>query len=522
MESCLGKAPDTSGTPVRRLRADAYVNAVAALTGETPRRDSLPLDEHLGPFLSNLNSALDVASVEAYAGLAEQVASKVDAAKLADCEEGATEADCADAFARRFAGRAYRRPLGAEEVERFSTLFAAGREGASFADGIRLMIEATLQSPHFLYQVEVGKPVQASPGISRLNSYEVASRLSLALTDALPDDELRAAAADGRLDTLEGVRAQAQRLLSGQGGAEVLSRFHRQWLGVAELETAVKNAQRFPEFDSKLVDAMLEEVDALSTHVAFDMGGSVTNLLDRPESFVGETLAPLHDLSGAPGVAPNSKALDVQRRLGVLTSPAVMASHAHSSQTSPVLRGYFVREHILCDEVPLPPGDVDDTPPDPVEGTTTRDLFLQHTTDPSCKACHQLLDPVGWAFENYDALGRFRTTDQGSPVDSSARIEGDTDVNGTYANGVEMSRALARSAQVAGCYERHWFRFLLGRKEGTRDACSMTTTLTVAARGEQSKDQGAPVSIEQQVMAIVASPAFLHIRQTDRNPEGEE
>jgi hypothetical protein len=210
-----------------------------------------------------------------------------------------------------------------------------------------------------------------------------------------------------------------------------------------------------------------------------DGDGKLGTLLRAPYSFVNGGLARLY---GVAGIAATSTALQkvdlpVAERSGLLTQASVLAVHADTQQTSPVKRGAFVRVHLLCQDLPPPPANANVMPPKPDPNVPTRVRFEQHRNDPACSGCHTLIDPLGFAFEGYDAIGKWRTTEAGVAVDASGDITGTRDANGPLTGALDLGRRLEGSSQARECVARQWFRFALGRAESADDECAVRASL---------------------------------------------
>jgi hypothetical protein len=349
--------------------------------------------------------------------------------------------------------------------------------------------------------VEVGTPTEG--GAMALDGYEQASRLSYLLWNSMPDDDLFAAAAAGELATPEGLRGQAERMLYDGRARDAIGSFHLQWLGLREIGELDKDSATFPQFDADLRDAMTREVVRTTDYIVRFTEGTLSTLLTAPMSFPEGGLFALY------GIAPPAEAdltvpvqLDPRERAGVLTLPGVLAVHAHADQGSPVRRGAFVRTKLLCQELPSPPPDVDDTPPAPSDDATTRDRFDRHRTDPQCAVCHELIDPIGYGFEEFDGLGRYRTTENGLPIDRSGEIIGANDLDGPFDGVVDLAYRLASSDRVQDCMSEQWFEFTFGRQASEGDECSMEQiNLKFAMTGYE---------LRELLFAIVESDSFRH------------
>ncbi|RYZ06751.1 MAG: DUF1592 domain-containing protein [Myxococcales bacterium] len=466
--------PGVGAAPLRRLTRGQYDNSIRDLLGI----DGLPslalsADEKLAAFASNAVSPVSRLTVEQYRDVAEDLAARATrdgASRLTGCEEAMQDAACADRFIASFGRRALRRPLEVAEQERYRGLFSLGA-ARGFGDGIRLVVTAVLQSPSFLYHLEVA-PAPAGTDVTALDGYELASRLAFTLWSSAPDEDLLSAAAAGELAGAEGIRKQAERLLLSDRARGAIASFHLQWLGLDNLLDLEKDASLFPEYDAALATAMRDETVGFADFVLRRGDGKLETLLSAPFTVAGGALLTLYGAAGAPR-ADGTVLLDPLQRAGLLTQASFLAGHSHAGQTSPVQRGLAVRKNLLCTELPDPPMNVNATPPAPDPKATTRQRFEQHRADPSCVGCHQLLDPIGVGFESYDAIGRYRSSENGLPIDASGQLVGAGDASGDFSSAVELAQRLSTSADVRACLQKQWFRFSLGRFEAAADACSL-------------------------------------------------
>ena len=495
--------PSAGAAPLRRLTREQYDNTIRDLLGiEGHPSQGIAQDEKLAVFASNSVASVSRLAAEQYADVAEELAEQA-APRLIEqlaCDRPALgDAACGAVFIERFGRRAYRRPLTSTETQRYLQLF---RAAASFADGVRLSVTAMLQSANFVYHLEL--PAAAgNASVALLDSYQLASRLSYGLWNTMPDDALLRAAEEGRLASSEGLRGEAERLLDDDRAADAIASFHTQWLHLDTLATVGKDAQLYPEFDGALRQAMLRETLGFADYVIRRGDGKLNTLLTAPFTFAD---GPLLALYGAePGAAPGQPvALNPKERAGLLTQAAFLSANAHRDQSSPIRRGLAVRQNVLCQMLPDPPANVNNTPPAPAPGATTRERFVEHTRDPSCAGCHTLIDPVGFAFENYDAIGRYRTLDNGLPVDAQGELSRVDEATHPVQGAVEMAHVLAESQDVRNCVARQWFRFALGRLEQQADACSLK-------RLEQSFERS-DYDVRELLLGIVTSDAFRYAR----------
>lgn len=458
---------------LRLLTRREYRNTVADLLGvEPPDVDVVPIDPVVDGYDNDAEAAVVTSRhVDAYMAVAEQMAEEavaLDGPTLIGCMPA--DPECDRSFVVEFGRRAFRRPLTDDEVEHYLSQFTAV-EG-DFYEGAELAIRAMLVSPHFLYRSELGEEV--ADGVYRMTSYEVASALSYTLWGTMPDAELLAAAQAGELDDAAGIESQARRLLDHPRGAEQVVAFATQWLGTGPLLSANKDAAIYPAFTDEVRESMAAELDRFVEHVIFDGDQTVEELLTADYVFINDVLADFYGLP-RPG---SSELVRVEldggtERGGLLHLGAILASHAHPNESSPVKRGVFVRDRLMCQPLPPPPPDIEITPPELDPNATTRERFDQHTSDPACAGCHQLIDGVGFGFENYDGVGGFRLEENGLPVDASGTLIGLPERDGAVDfDGVdELSGVLASSPSVGHCAVRQFYRFTHGRPETPQDEC---------------------------------------------------
>jgi hypothetical protein len=356
-------------------------------------------------------------------------------------------------------------------------LYQDGRKvgGLDFTGGIRLLIEAMLQSPGFLYHWELGPQLpQVEGNLVRLGPYEVASRLSYFVWGSMPDEELLAAAAANQLGTEEEVAAQAERLLSQARARTSVGAFFEQWLGMTEMPQRTKDIKVYPEFTDELKAAMVDELRALTTSVVFDGDGRLETLLTGTSAMVAPPLDAIYGLKGS-GATAQASQLNPAERSGLLTRAGFQALFGGSEGSHPVKRGSELYTRVLCKTLPPPPANV--PPPKPAsEGGTTRSRFAEHSKEACASGCHALFDNLGFAFENYDGVGRYRTTDNGLPVDASGSFSLDGKMV-SFSDGRQLSELLAASAEVKQCFASQAASFALGRAVTQDDEASVNAAV---------------------------------------------
>ncbi len=492
------RAIPVAPAPLRRLSREEYNNTVRDLLGDTTRpADAFPPDEDVGGFEGNSVAPVTPVLVERYADAAHALAAaavrRLDV--LAPCAPTEPPERCAGDFIDAFGRRAFRRPLQGAERAALLGLYADKAKRSSHAEGARLVLEAMLQAPQFLYRVETAE--------GALTGYEMATRLSFFVWASTPDARLLDDAAAGRLTAPADVAAAARRLLADARAIDGFRSFHRQWLGLGRLATASKDPALFPAFTPELSGAMVEETLRFTAEAVRAGGDVVTTLLTSNRSFVNAPLASLYGVA-PPGDGFAAVDLPPRERAGVLTQASVLAVLASADQTSPVLRGQFVRDKLLCDPIPPPPPGVSVAPPRVDPTLTTKQRFAQHRASPSCAGCHALMDPIGFAFEHYDGIGRWRATEGAFPIDATGQIRSTEDVNVSFDGAVELAARLAASKQVRRCLATQWFRFALGRGERDLDTPSIDAAYQAFAR--------AGFDVRELIVAIAAGDAFRHAR----------
>lgn len=473
-----GPGPHPGASPVVRLTARQYANTLRDLLPGAGVTQDLPLENTVAGFTNNVTSQTASPDlVEAYEAGARALAAKAvqQLATIAGCNPtaAADEPACGSAFIAKFGQRAFRRPLDDAEKQRLAAFFASERTTYGFKAAIEDVASAMLQSPQFAFRVELGGV--ASNGVAPLTGYEVANRLSYLLWDAMPDAELMTAASAGKLDSADGVAEQAMRLLADAKARDVVAGFQRQWFDLQRIEgrAAQKATAMFKDWKPDVAASMASATKRFLEHAFWDGDAKLATLLTDAHAYADAQLAPLYGVK-APATM-DLVALDASQRAGLLTQVGIQAGLAHDALHAPVLRGVFVLDRLLCAPPAPPPPGVNQNLPDPPAGmpTTTRQRFEQQHESGSCRSCHKIIDGVGFAFERYDALGGYRTDENGVSVDSSTSITGTSDVDGKYPDAVALSKALARSEQVGQCVVTELFRYALSRTESEEDGCTL-------------------------------------------------
>jgi hypothetical protein len=476
---------DPGPAPLRRITRFEYGRTLSDLTGVPASiADRLPPDEKTLGF-DDIAAAYSVSSLHAagYLDAAEVAAATLagDAVRLAavaSCDPTTGDMACVARFIDAFGQRAWRRPLESDELQAMQQLYTDTADPGP-PDGIAGVVAAMLQAPQFLYRPEPTTATDSQP----LEPYALATRLSLLLTGAGPDDALLAAAASGALDSEDGLLAQTDRLLTAPRAAELFVHVATQWWELDTVPALDKDRSLYRTWTDATPGALAEETRLFLTD-AWQGTPNITTLLTAPVTFVDANLALFYGVPAPGGSGFQRVDLDPTRAAGLLTQGSFLAEHAKADQTSPVLRGKFVRANMLCDPPPPPPPDIVVMPPTVDPRLSTRQRFAQHTADQRCASCHAEMDPIGFAFEHYDAAGHWRDIDGGQPVDATGMLTG-TDVDGALDGVPSLAMRLAGSAQVADCAATQWFRYAFGRQEvSTGDVCAIGKLTSALQSGD--------------------------------------
>lgn len=445
----------------RLLLANQYKNAVLDLLGPeaaaavTPPRD-IPVNGLAAIGATQLTisqSAVD--AYEANAFLAAQAALTARRASLVPCVPAtALDAACMRQVAALHVPRAFRRPATAAELDRWTALGVTVADAYDVFDrGVEFLLAGLLQSPAFLYLEELGEPDAANPAHRRLTAFELASRVSFFLTNAPPDQQLRAAAESGDLLDDEGLSLQVKRLLQKPEARAAMTALFDELLELGHLDSLAKDPQRFPRFVPSLGWSMREETRRTLLDTAFEAPTDLRELFTRRTTFVDLQLAEHY---GLPAVSGWQQVALPPGRAGILTQASFLSLMSHPSQNSPTYRGRFIREKLLCMPIPAPPPNVSTTLPETPAGTqrTLRQKLELHMQSPSCAGCHKAMDPLGFAFEGFDAIGRVQTLDDGLPIDTVGSVE---DL-GSFKDAPELMQLLHDDPRVMACLARQVFR----------------------------------------------------------------
>jgi hypothetical protein len=399
--------------------------------------------------------------------------------QLAPClGQAAVTPACHKEFVSGFVARAFRRELSAAETDELAAYLTKEATG-DLASGLRRFLMYVFTSPSFVFRTEIGDAAGAG-GHVPLTGFERASALSYFLSDAPPDADLYAAARTGALGDKAALEAHARRLLSKPGTASGFLKLFREFFETEAAAHTEKEAEIFPQWNATLGADLSRESDAFLEQALWgEEAGKVAKLstiLTADFSMLNGALATYYGVP-APGGTGFGKVTFKGQRAGILTQAGRMAALAKGNDTDAVMRGRFVREALLCQDLPPPPDAVAAIPPPPDGQNTQRERLAQHSKDASCATCHTLMDPLGLAFENYDGVGRYRTTEVGKTIDASGVLSRAEPEGARFANAIELVNVLARSSTVNRCFVTTAFRYAQGRPATEADKCTIDRLL---------------------------------------------
>lgn len=458
--------------PLRRLTHAQYNNILRSVFGEEIVVPTLAEPDMMsaGYLAVGASKAAftnrGIESIESAAfGLAKQVIESSDSLGmvLSCTPTGADDATCAQTFISELGSKLWRKEISTEEVSRYRDIvLEAAAVYDDFNKGLEFGIAALLQSPYFLYRMELGTPSAENPGQREFTGRELATKLSLFLWNDIPDEELLASVADGSIDTREGLFVQAKRMLEDPKAKEGVSEFFVEYLRLHKLKDMTKDPSLFEHYYGELGSDAREETLRFLEYLVFEAQADFRESLTSHESFVNNRLASIYAIpyTGEGDFQYIEHPADVHRP-GLLAHVSFLALHGHSVSTSATIRGASVRSVLLCQEIAPAPVGVDTSIPEATGTTQTlRERVAEHLEDPSCASCHMLMDPIGLGLENYDSIGRWRTHDNGALIDPSGDLDGAPFVNPT-----ELAQAIVEKDNFSWCLTRGLVRYANGREE---------------------------------------------------------
>jgi hypothetical protein len=407
---------------------------------------------------------------------------------------------CAEKIISRLGGEAYRRPLAPNDVKALMAFYDEGAGDGGFEVGIRTALEAILASPHFVFRIEE-TPAAAKPGARyALNDLDLASRLAFFIWGEPPDDSLIAAARRGALSTATGLRAQTKRLLADPRAEALATRFAAQWLRLQDIDKVHPDALQYPDYHKQLGDAMRRETELFFYSLVRE-NRSVLDLYSADYTYVNETLARHYGIPSVTGDEFRRISLPDDRRRGLLGQASVLTLTSHANRTSPVLRGKWVMEVLLGSPPPPPPPGVPDLDKtaEAKEGRmlTTRERMEMHRANPQCRSCHQFMDPIGLALDNFDVTGQWRIRENGAPLDTRGDFYDGTAISSP----AELRTVLLKRPEpLLRTFTGNLMAYALGRRVAYYDGPTIRRIVNDAAPGGYK--------VNDLVMGVVTSDAF--------------
>ncbi|AKV01527.1 hypothetical protein AKJ09_08190 [Labilithrix luteola] len=490
-----------SPAPVQRLTKLEYNNVIRDLFGLNKDYSATFSEdaEGLAGFTTEAEAQnLSLSVVNDYWNVAKLVANDVFAANpnpLLTCISGDA---CAKTIITSLATKAFRQPPPDDEITSLMALYKASSSPV-FTDALKVVVRAILVSPRFLFRVYELPPSSAES--TPLTDHELASRLSFFMWGSIPDDPLLTDASQGRLQQTEVLTSHVRRMIADPRISYLSRGFGYQWLKLNRFELTNLDTTRFPTWNDSLKASMKNETLAFVDNV-FAQDQSVMDFVSAKYSFLDRNMSEHYGIGGATGSVPTKVPLD-DHRVGVLTHASILALTSVANRTAPVRRGKWLLEQILCSGVGAPPANVPPLPPSPngdlQDESMIRQRLSQHTEQgSSCKACHGTLDPIGFAYENYDAAGIYRTAySNGAPVDASGQLP----TGETFANFMELEDILRSDNRFAQCFTKRFASFAEGR-----DMTANAELCTTAAIAESSVSQ--PKRFSDLVLRLVTDPTF--------------
>ncbi len=504
---CTAGQQDPGRVTIRRLNRAEYDNTIRDLVGVAIRpAEDFPSDD-VGYGFDNIGDVLSMPPIltEKYLAAAEKVveaAWKSDDARkrilISTPANKSENRECARKILRAFASRAWRRPAADDEVKRLLRFVdMADKNGEPFETGVQYALEAVLTSPHFLFRVEIDK--QKGEGSHPIDDWELATRLSYFLWSSMPDEELFDHAGKSDLHQPAVLEAQTKRMLKDPKAHALVENFADQWLLIRNLKNATPDTALFPTFDEPLRRAMQNETELYFENVVRE-DRSILDFIDSDYTFVNERLAKHYGIEGVKGDEFRKVSLKDGRRGGVLTQASVLTVTSNPTRTSPVKRGKFILDNILGAPPPPPPPDVPalKEAKEVADSVSLRQRMELHRANPACASCHQKMDPLGFGFENFDAIGAWRDQDGKNAIDPAGVLPDGSSFKGP----AELKTILkARQQDFAHCLTEKMLTYALGRGLERMDRCVVEEVTRDVVQNQYT--------FSSLVLGIVKSEPFL-------------
>ncbi|MCC6510843.1 MAG: DUF1592 domain-containing protein [Pirellulaceae bacterium] len=506
-----GSASRPGRVTIRRLNRTEYNNTIRDLTGlDLKLANDFPSDD-VGNGFDNIGEVLSLPPIllEKYLSAARQIADevvknpeamqRVFPQQPADPKNLEEVVEVARANAQKFASRAFRRPLEADESERiFNLMRAAWEANASKEEIMQTLITAILASPHFIYRVEDDDPQDFVDGIRPLNDFELATRLSYFLWSSMPDEELFEQARAGKLHTPEQLNAQVDRMLADAKSSALVENFAGQWLQLRDLEALSPDPVKFASFDAKLRRSMRRETELLFTSILKE-NRSILELLSADYTYVDARLAKHYGIEGISG--DEFRKVDLRgKRRGVLMHGSILLITSNPTRTSPVKRGKWVLDNLLAEPPPPPPPAVPELGAEGETLGTLRQQMEQHRANPNCAVCHVKMDAVGFGLENFAAIGAWREADGREKIDPSGALPGGR----TFQGPLDLVQILVedKKTEFSRCVTTKMLTYALGRGLGVADRCTVSSIVNELSANDYR--------FAALIKSIVTSPPFTH------------
>jgi hypothetical protein len=501
---------NTGGVKLRLLTQAEYRASLQSLFGDVTAVLDLPQDTALGGFISigAAQITLPPVAIDKYEAASRAVVAEVfgDTARwqaLVGCQPQPDLSDaCVETFVRAFGERAFRRDLSDMEFLRWVKVARdAAVLAGNAAQGLSTLTSGFLQSPNFLYRVETNA-LDPANGRLKYDGRSMAIRLAFLLTGGPPSAELLTAGESGQLDTAEGVRAAVAPMLSDPAIVGPLTSFFYEYSQAELVMSVEKSPTMFPEVNDGLRSSMREGTRLFLEKVVLAPGADVRSLFDSDQTFADATLAPIYGLTPPSSGFAQFTVPAEQGRVGLMGQAGMLFAHGKPDHSSPTIRGLFMMQAFFCQTPEPPPGGiVTELSTDP--NLTTRQKLELHRTEPTCKGCHAMFDPMGMALEHFDSIGRYRETENGLTIDPSGILEDGT----TFGGAVEFGTVLRGSALVHECLLRHFYRSVNGRADDLFDQAQVDAMLaSLSSRGYVFRDLVADFVVSDAFRSAPALP----------------